>query len=354
MHRFGAVIGFPFAMEGFAFFLEAIFLGIYLYGWDRLRPWLHWLCGVPVAISGAASAWFVVTVNAWMNAPQGFRVEGERLVEVEPVTAMLNPATGPETAHMLVAAYMVAGFLVASCYAWRMRSEPDSIYYRRAMSLALLMGVVMTPVQFVIGDWIAKHVAEFQPVKLAAMEGQFQTEAYAPARIGGWPDMAERTTKYAIQVPGMLSWLAYGERSAVVHGLDEYPLEDQPPVPVVHLSFQLMVGIGTLLLCLAAYVAVMLAWRRQVPQGPTFLWLVVLAGPLSVVALETGWMVTEVGRQPWIVQGVARTADMVTPSPFVGWSLLAAVAMYAVIGFGTWRVLRLLAAVPLAEDKRAT
>ena len=354
MHRFGAVIGFPFAMEGFAFFLEAVFLGIYLYGWDRLSPWVHWLCGVPVAVSGAASAWFVVTVNAWMNAPRGFRIEDGRVVEVEPVAAMLNPATGPETAHMLVAAYMVAGFLVASCYAWRLRREPNSAYYRRAMSLGLLMGVVMTPVQFVVGDWIAQHVAEFQPVKLAAMEGQFKTEAYAPARIGGWPDAADRTTKYAIEVPGMLSWLAYHDRAAVVHGLDEFPLEDQPPVAVVHFSFQLMVCIGTLLLCLALYVAAMLAWRRQIPQGPKFLWLVMLAGPLSVVALETGWMVTEVGRQPWIVQGIARTTDMVTLSPYVGWSLLAAVAMYAVIGFGTWRVLRLLAAVPLAEDSRAT
>jgi cytochrome d ubiquinol oxidase subunit I len=248
---------------------------------------------------------------------------------------------------------MVAGFLVASCYAWRLRRDPASTYDRRAMCLALLLGVVMTPVQFVVGDLIARHVAEFQPVKLAAMEGQFETEAYAPARLGGWPDVAERTTRYALEVPGMLSWLAYGDRAAVVRGLDDFPRADQPPVAIVHVSFQLMVGIGTLLLLLAAYVLVMLAWQREVPRGPRFLWMVILAGPLSVVALETGWMVTEVGRQPWIVQGVARTADMVTLSPYVGWSLLASIGIYAVIGMGVWRVLRLLAAVPLAEDSRA-
>jgi cytochrome d ubiquinol oxidase subunit I len=353
MSRYGAVIGFPFAMEGFAFFLEAIFVGIYLYGWQRLPPRVHWWCGVPIAASGAASAWFVVTVNAWMNCPRGFRWENGRAIDVDPLAAMLNPCAWPQTMHMLVAAYMVTGFLVASYYAWRLLGGEDSAYNRRAMTLGLLLGAVMTPVQFVVGDWMARTVARTQPVKLASMEGQFRTQDEAPLRIGGWPDVETRTTNYAIEIPGMLSWLAYHDPTAVVKGLDDFPIENTPPVAVVHVAFQLMVAAGGLLAVLSIYALACGLIRGRFPSGRGFLRLLVLAGPLALVGLEAGWVVTEVGRQPWIVHEVARTADMVTAAPYVGWMLAATLIIYAVIGVGTISVLRRLASTPMPEKSRA-
>jgi cytochrome bd ubiquinol oxidase subunit I len=354
MLRFGPVVAFPFAMEGFAFFLEAIFVGIYLYGWDRLRPWAHWWCGVPIAASGAASAWFVVTVNSWMNAPQGFRMEGNRAVDIDPVAAMLNPMTGPQTTHMIVSAYIVTGFLMASVCAWWLLGDPTSLYNRRGLAVSLAMGATMSVVQLFVGDWTARSVAATQPVKLAALEGQFKTEAGAPLRIGGLPDADARTTRYALEIPGMLSWLAYRDRDAVVRGLDDFPPEDTPPVAVVHVAFQLMVASGVVMILLALYALVAAVRAGGVPRGRMFLWTVVLCGPLSVVALESGWIVTEVGRQPWIVQGVARTSETVTASPYVGWVLLATSAIYGLIALGAMTVLRQLAARPLPEDARGT
>jgi cytochrome d ubiquinol oxidase subunit I len=352
MRRYGPVVAFPFAMEGFAFFLEAIFVGIYLYGWNRLGPWAHWCCGLPIAVSGAASAWFVVTVNSWMNTPRGVRFEGGRAVEIDPIAAMLNPSTGPQTAHMIVAAYMVTGFAVAAYYARCLRRDPASRYARRALMLSLVLGSVMTPLQFVVGDRMARRVAEVQPVKLAAMEGQFRTEAGAPLRIGGLPDQAEHTTRFALEIPGMLSWLAYGNRHAEVAGLDSFPPQDLPPVAIVHVAFQIMVASGGLLVLLSLYFAFAAARYRRVPDAPWFLNLVVVAGPVAWLALEAGWVVTEVGRQPWIVHGVARTADVVTEARYVPWTLAAAVLMYAGIGLSTVGVLRLLAAAPLPEVSR--
>jgi cytochrome d ubiquinol oxidase subunit I len=352
MRRFGPVMAFPFAMEGFAFFLEAIFVGIYLYGWNRLSPWAHWWCGVPIAISGAASAWFVVTVNAWMNTPQGFRLEDGRAADIDAFGAMLNPSTGPQTTHMIVAAYLATGFMVAACYAWLLRGDRSNVYNRRAMTLGLSLAVVASPIQLFVGDWTARRVAHVQPVKLAALEGQFRTEAGAPLRIGGLPDEETRTTRYAIEIPGMLSWFAYRDRDAVVQGLDDFPLDETPPVAIVHVAFQVMVGIGTLLVLLSLYVICFAGWRRRLPDGPMFLLAVTLAGPLSLVALEAGWVVTEVGRQPWIVHRVARTADMVTSAPYVGWMLLATAVIYGSIAAGTLAALRLLARRPLPENAR--
>jgi cytochrome bd ubiquinol oxidase subunit I len=354
MARFGAVIGFPFAMEGFAFFLEAIFVGVYLYGWNRVPPWVHWWCGVPIAASGAASAWFVVTVNAWMNSPQGARFEDGRVVDIDPLSALFNPCTGPQTAHMIVAAYMAAGFSVASFYGSALLRRPASLYHRRAMTLGLLLGAAMTPVQFVVGDWAARRVAEVQPVKLAAMEGQFQSRAGAPLRIGGLPDEKLRATVYAIEIPDMLSWLAYGDRDAMVRGLDSFPRDETPPVAVVHVAFQVMVSIGTFLLLLSLYVLIAGIGRRRIPDGPIFLRFVTVAGPLAFIALEAGWVVTEVGRQPWIVHHVARTADMVTASPYVGWMLAITLGVYSVIALGTIAALRGLARLPMPEEARAT
>ncbi|HWP65144.1 MAG TPA: cytochrome ubiquinol oxidase subunit I [Candidatus Limnocylindria bacterium] len=347
MGTFGAVIGLPFTLEGFAFFLEAIFVGIYLYGWDRLSPRAHWWAGVPIVLSGLASAWFVVTANAWMNSPEGFVLTGGVVTSADPLRAMLNQATPAQTAHMIVAAYMVSGFLVASVYAGSRLRGRNGVYHRRAMALGLTLGAVFAPIQIVVGDLSAKMVARTQPVKLAAMEGQFRTGPHAPLRIGGLPDEVTGQTNFALEIPGGLSWLAYGESSAVVRGLDSFPTTDWPPVALVHVAFQLMVGTGVALFALAVWSA-WAAWRRRaLPDGRGFLLAVVAAGPLAVLALEAGWVVTEVGRQPWIVQGVMRTTEAVTRAPGIGVLFTATLATYSLLGAGAVLILRLLAREPV-------
>jgi cytochrome d ubiquinol oxidase subunit I len=354
MGRFGVVIGFPFTMEGFAFFLEAIFVGIYLYGWNKLSPFVHWMTSWPIVISGAASAWFVVTVNSWMNVPQGFRMEGNKVVEVEPFTAMLNPATGSQTTHMIIAAYMVTGFMVASYYAWVHLRGKAKLYDYRAMVLGLLLAGVMSPLQFLAGDWAAKVVAETQPVKLASMEGQYETEKGAGIRIGGIPDDKDEVTRYAIEIPYLLSLMSYGDANAEVKGLKAFPKEDRPPTLVVHMAFQIMVGIGTYLLALSCWAG----WRYWKKQSLTdnrwFLWAVVFSGPLCVLAMEAGWVVTEVGRQPWVVYGIMRTRDAVTQADGIVWLFMATMLLYAGLAIGTFVVLRILANVPHEETQHGT
>lgn len=349
MGTYGSVIGLPFTLEAFAFFLEAIFVGIYLYGWDRLPPRAHWWAGWPIALSGFASAWFVVTANAWMNAPQGFRLENGVVVEADPWAAMFNPATPAQTTHMVLAAYMVTGFVVAAFYAWERLRGRDGDFQRRAMTLAFALGAICTPAQIIVGDWAAKVVAATQPVKLAAMEGQFRTEAGAPLRLGGWPDEHARETRHAIEIPKGLSWLAYGDPEAVVRGLDEFPSGDTPPVRIVHVAFQTMVAIGMGLTLLSGWVGWSVWRRRLLPEWKAFLWVLALAGPLSVVALEAGWVVTEVGRQPWIVQGYMRTAEAVTEAPGIPWLLPTTVVIYTILLVGMVVVLRLLTRLPIAE-----
>lgn len=350
MGTWGGVIGLPFTMEAFAFFLEAIFVGIYLYGWDRLPPKVHWWTGWPIAISGFFSAFFVVTANSWMNAPAGFTLTAGELTDVDPWAAMFNVATGAQVTHMIVAAYLVTGFTVAGYYAWRLMRDRDNEYNRRAFTLAMLLALPLVPVQMAVGDWSAKVVAQSQPVKFAAMEGVFQTTTHAPLHIGGIPDETAREMRYSIEVPGMLSWMGYGETAAEVKGLDDFPRDETPSATVVHLAFQTMVGIGTLMLVVAVWCA-WCFWRTRVwPKSKWFLRTVVLMGPLSIVALQTGWIVTEVGRQPWIVQGHMKTAEAVTTAPGVWNVFIVTLAIYAVIGTATVFVLRQLAKAPLQED----
>jgi cytochrome d ubiquinol oxidase subunit I len=343
MGTFGPVIGLPFTLEAFAFFLEAIFAGIYLYTWDRLPPRAHWLTGFPIAIAGLASAAFVVTANAWMNCPQGFTLIRGKVAAAEPLRAMLNPASGPQIVHMILAAGLVAGFGIASVYAAGRLRGNDSPHHRRALALGLALGAICAPLQAVAGDWAARVVARTQPVKFAAMEGQFRTEARAPLRIGGIPDPVTETTRFAIEIPGGLSWLAHKDPDAVVEGLDRVWKSDRPPVVIVHLAFQAMVGIGLGLIALSAWAGGALLARRRLPEGRAFLWSVAVAGPLAAVALEAGWVVTEVGRQPWIVQGILRTSDAVTDAPGVAWTFAASLAIYAALTAGTILALRHLA-----------
>lgn len=349
MGQWGAVVGMPFTMEGFAFFIEAIFAGIYLYGWDKLPAKVHWLTGFPVAISGFFSAFFVVMANAWMNAPAGFDfVDGEP-TNINPVAAMFNAASGAQATHMIVAAYLVTGFLVAAFYAIPVMNRRGT-YERRAFGLALALALPMVPVQMVVGDWSAKVVAESQPIKLAAMEAQFKTETRAPLRIGGVPNEQTRETNYAIEIPGALSFISYSDFDAEVKGLDDFPREETPPVAVVHFAFQTMVGIGGLMMIVALCTLVSLIRKRSWPESRLFYFAVFAMGPLSVLAMEAGWVVTEVGRQPWIVQGFMRTEEAVTSAPGL-WNVLAVtLGIYAVVGIATITVLRQLARVPLEES----
>jgi cytochrome d ubiquinol oxidase subunit I len=336
----GPIFGMPFSLEGFAFFLEAIFLGIYLYGWDRVPPRMHWAAGVLVALSGVLSGVFVVIANGWMNTPTGFRMASGRAVDVDPWTAMRNPAAPTEILHMTIAAYLSVGFAVAAIHAWRLLHEPDNLFHRRALEIAFWMAGVAAVLQPISGDLSAQQVARHQPVKLAAMEGQFRTERGAPLRIGGWPDEETETTRFAIEIPYGLSLLAFHDPHAEVKGLDSVPKADRPPVHVVHLAFEIMVGCGSVLAAVALLGA-LLAWRRRgLPDQRWFLRLLVACGPLGFIALEAGWTVTEVGRQPWIVHGVLRTADAVTPMPGLVVPLVVFTSMYIFLGFVVLFLLR--------------
>lgn len=315
MHFAGGIIGMPFSLEGFAFFTEAIFLGIHLYGWGRVPPVAHWLAGVLVAVSGMASGVFVVTANAWMNAPTGFEVVGGQVVDVDPVAAMLNPASLQQVIHMTLAAYLATGFGVAAVHAFFLRRDRTSIFHRRACSIALAMGAVASPLQLVSGDFIARMVAVRQPAKFAAMEGHYRTEAGAPLVIGGIPDDEAMQTRYAIRIPRGLSLLAHHDPDAIVIGLEDIPRDEWPPTRIVHWAFDLMVGVGSALAALSLWAA-WRAWRRRgLPDSRWFLRALVAAGPLGFLAIEAGWVVTEVGRQPWIIYRVMRTAEAVTPMP---------------------------------------
>jgi cytochrome bd ubiquinol oxidase subunit I len=349
MATFGDVFGLAFALEGFSFFVEAIFIAIYVYGWDRLPPRLHLLAGIPVVVAGFTGSLMVIAVNAWMNNPSGFELRGSETVDVHPWEALFgNAHLWHEVVHMYLAAYIVAGFLVAAVYAVLWLRGKRGRYVRTALLVPLVVASVAAPAQVVVGDWAAREVTENQPVKLAALEGVGHTEKGAPIHIGGWYEDGE--VKGGIALPDMLSLLAHHDPNATVEGLDQVPPDDQPPVNVVRIAFQLMVGIGTGLAALAAWFLFSWVRRRRLPDSRWFYRAVVAAGPLSVVALVSGWVVTEVGRQPWVVYGVMRTEEAVTGADGILFGYAALVAVYAGLGTVTWWVLRRLARTPLEEQ----
>jgi len=348
MGRYGDVMGLPFAMEGFAFFLEAIFIGIYLYGWDRLPPRVHLWTGVPIGIAGVASAFFVVAANGWMNEPTGFRLDAQgNVVHVDPFAAMFNSALWPEATHMILAAFIVGGGLFAMPYAWRLLRGGATRYHRVGLMVPLTIAMVAAPVQIVVGDWAARHVAEHQPVKLAAMEGLYRTESGAPIHVLGV--YVDNHVVGGIAIPDGLSILAFHNADATVKGLQTVTAADRPPVNVVRASFQVMVAIGTAMVALGLWM--LLAWRkrRAMPRSRWFLRAALATGPAAVVALECGWVVTEVGRQPWIVYNVMRVRDAVTDAPNIRFGFIGLVLLYVVLFTFTVLVLRRLARVPLPD-----
>jgi len=328
----GPIIGMPFSLEGFAFFTEAIFLGVYLYGWDRVSPRAHMAAGVIVAVSGAASAVFVIMVNAWMNTPTGFQIVGGRLVSIDPIAGMFNPSSFHQGLHMLLAAYAATGLAVAGVHAAMLIKNRDSVFHRRAMRLALAVGAPAAILQPISGDISARSVAQWQPAKLAALEGQFQTERRAPLRIGGLPDVHAQKTRFAIEIPGGLSFLAFHDPNAEVKGLDAVARELWPPVVPVHLGFQLMVGLGTAMALVSIWALVFVARRRALTDSTALLRALAIITPFGFIATEAGWTVTEVGRQPWVVQGIMRTSSAVTPMPGLVVPMALFTLLYLLLG----------------------
>jgi cytochrome bd ubiquinol oxidase subunit I len=329
MDRYGSVIGLPFTIEGFAFFVEAIFLGIYLYGWDRLSPRAHLLSGLPIIGAGILSAFFVVTANAWMNAPQGFTEVAGKVVATSPWRAMFNRATWPEATHLLLAAFMVTAFAVASVYGVAMLRGRDDAYHRIGLRIALTLGAVATPLQLFVGDWAARYVAADQPVKLAAMEGLGHGGTHQPLSVGGL--FLDGRLVGALRIPDGLSLLVHLSPDGYVSGLDAVPADQRPPVALVHLAFDAMVGLGVALLLLVGWF-VWAAWRRHaLPRSRWFARAVAVSGVAAAVAMECGWIVTEVGRQPWVVYGLLRTSAAVNPAPGIAAGLPVLTVVYVLL-----------------------
>src|SRR6267143_1758343 len=324
----GPVIGMPFSLEGFAFFTEAIFLGVYLYGWDRISSRAHLWAGVAVAVSGAASGIFVVLANAWMNAPTGFELVSGQLVNVDPIAAMANAAALSQTIHMTLAAYAATGFAVAGIHAFLLLRDPANAFHRRALEIALMVGA---------------------PAAVAL----FRTQAAAPLALGGWPDVAARETRFAVEVPYALSLLAFHDPHAVVKGLDLVPESEWPNVPAVHFSFDVMVAAGSYLALVALWTG-WLAWRRtDLARNRWLMRALAVATPLGFIAVEAGWMVTELGRQPWVIYGVLKTADAVTPMPGLMVPFLTFTLLYCFLGvIVAWLLYRHIIRSPAVPEWR--
>jgi cytochrome d ubiquinol oxidase subunit I len=329
--RFGQVFGVLFAIEGIFFFLEAIFIAIYIFGWKHLSPWTHFWTGVPVAVTGLGGAYSVVAVNSWMNQPQGFSPTTGDVTSVEPWKVIFNPAVPYEVPHMILAAYLVTGFLVASIYAvGLLRGRRDRIH-RLGLLIPLTVACIITPIQFAVGDSAARAIAKDQPIKFAGMECVEQTSTDVTEYIFG--RCTPNGVKGGIGIPGFDSFLVGWSTSTQVIGLDSVPPDDRPPDnTMLHWSFDIMVGICTLLILLGAWLGIGWWRKRDFPQSRWFLRSVAVSGIASIVALECGWIVTEVGRQPWIVYNVMRTSDAVTQASGIWVTFALVLALYVVLG----------------------
>lgn len=343
MQQFGDVVGLAFALEGISFFVEAIFIGMYVYGWGRLPPRLHSLTLVPIIGAGIVGSFLVVSVNAWMNAPTGFRLVGGEVVDVDPVAAIFNNAVWLQYLHMYLAAVMVVGFVVAGVYALLLLRGETRRIYRLGFVVPLTFACLATPIQPIVGHFAGQRIADEQPIKLAAIEGLAETDDRVPLELGGLFIDGRLRGAVEVPIPGLLSFLAQNDPDATVIGLDAAPVDERPPVGIVHLAYTTMITIGSALVALAASVGVgALRARRRNDSwsaGRLLMKAVVLAGPAAVVAMETGWITTEVGRQPWIVHGVLRTEDAVTDAPYIWLTLGALIVVYAILTVATIAVL---------------
>jgi cytochrome d ubiquinol oxidase subunit I len=336
MATFGAVFGLAFGIEGFSFFVEAIFIAIYVYGWDRLPARVHVAAGVPIVLAGISGSLMVISVNGWMNHPVGFSIRGGEVVDVKPLEALFNANLWHELVHMYLAGFIVAGFLVAGVYAYGWLRGRRDRHHRVGLVVALSVAALAAPAQLLVGDWAARTVAERQPVKLAAFEGLERTTNGAPFSLPG-----------GIEIPDLLSVLAFHDPDATVTGLDSVPADDRPPTGIVKVSFRTMVFIGTALTVLGAWF-LWVWWRHaRLPSSPWFHRALVAAGPLALVALIAGWITTEVGRQPWIVYQVMRTESAVTGASGVPVGFAALGLVYAGLVAVAFVMLRRLGREPL-------
>ncbi|BAV04490.1 cytochrome bd-I ubiquinol oxidase subunit 1 apoprotein [Filimonas lacunae] len=328
MKHAGPIFGMPFSLEGTAFFIEAIALGFFLYGWGRFNKWFHWFTGVIVGVSGLVSGILVVAANAWMNSPAGFDYINGEYVNIDPIKAMFNDAWFSQALHMCLAAFAATGFAVAGVHALMIVRKSHVQFHTKAFRIAAIFAAVAAILQPLSGDISAKDVAKRQPAKLAAMEAHFHTGKKVPLIIGGIPDESTQTVKYAMELPGLLSFMIAEDFNAEVKGLDSIPKEDHPPVAITHYAFQVMVGMGMIMM-LAGVLYLIGLWRKK--RWLESNWLLrffVICTPLGFIAVEAGWTVTEVGRQPWIIHGIMRTADAVTPMPGINYSFYLFTAVY--------------------------
>jgi len=343
MSTFGDVIGLPFAMEGIAFFTEAVFLGIYLYGWDRLPPKVHLYTLIPIMVSGLFGTFCIIAVNAWMNAPSGFTMLPDGTVtDIDPIAAIFNDALWGQFLHMWVAAYMVAGFLVASVYAVGMLRGRDDRLHRLGFIVPFTVASLFALVQPVVGHITGSRLADQQPAKLAAMELNLETQSEAPLTIGGV--LIDDEVRFALEIPKLGSLLSTNSFDGVVPGLEDIPVDQRPPANIVHWSFHLMIGLGTLLIFPGVTYVIMRRRGRDPLTNRAFLTAASATGIMAVIALQAGWVTTEVGRQPWIVHGVMTVEEAVTTNSGVWISLLGVVLLYTSMGLIAARVLRRMAA----------
>jgi cytochrome d ubiquinol oxidase subunit I len=342
----GALIGPLFALEGFAFFTEAIFLGVYLHGWERIPPYAHLGAGVIITLSGVVSAIFVVAANAWMNTPTGFDVFNGRPVHIDPIAVMTNPHAFPEVLHMVLAAFAATGFAVAGIHAFLLLRDRKNLFHQHALAIALLIGGIPAFLQPLSGDFLTKSVAKQQPIKLAAFESLFHTQAGASLHLGSIPDPKTMTNRYGIEIPYGLSLLLYWDSKATVTGLDSFSRKFWPPVAVVHIAFQLMVASGFAMMAVSFWAAWVWKRHRSFASATGLLRTIVVLSPLGFLAIESGWVVTEVGRQPWIIYGVMRAADAVTPMPGLIVPLITFTLLYLLLAvIVVWLLIRHIQAI---------
>lgn len=328
MQHAGPIFGLPFSLEGTAFFVEAIALGFYLYGWDRFNKWFHWFTGVVVGISGLVSGILVVAANAWMNSPAGFDFTDGKYTNIDPIKAMFNTAWFSQALHMSIAAFSATGFAVAGIHALMILKNKNVLFHSKAFKIAAVFGAAAAILQPLSGDISAKYVAKYQPEKLAAMEAHFHTEKSAALIIGGIPNIQKQEVNYALKIPGGLSFLATGNFNSEVRGLDSFEADRRPPVAIPHYAFQLMVAVGMAMMAIAILYLIAVFRKKNWRNSRWLLKLFVWATPLGFIALEAGWVVTEVGRQPWIIYGILKTKDAVTPMPGIVYSFYLFSAVY--------------------------
>lgn len=332
MKHAGPIIGMPFSLEGGAFFIEAIAIGFFIYGWDKLPSPLHNFFGLLVGIMGICSGVLVISANGWMNAPTGFDYINGTFTNIDPIKAMLNPSWIPQSIHMIAAAGQATCFLVAGIHASLLLKNKNRSLHLKAFKIAIIPACIISLLLPITGDTLAKGAAERQPIKFAAMEGHFHTEKGAPFVIGGIPNEKDASLKYAIKIPKLLSFLTHYDLNAEIKGLLEFDRSLWPPVLIVHTAFQIMIGIGTFLMILSIYLLYLLYKKSPNITHPRLLKLLFLICPLGFIALESGWIVTEVGRQPWIIYNILKTKEAVTPVVGIKYYLYLFLFIYTLLG----------------------